>query len=135
MKKIILSILLGVCYSQCASAEDIKIGKSIQYCEQSSTDSPELTLCLNNSLKQADAQLTQIQQITQKQLTELEKLSPAAKGAKNIFADANAAFQNYREKACAHIYKSYASSSGSGAGQAQLECKIKLTQEFSELIK
>jgi uncharacterized protein YecT (DUF1311 family) len=133
MKKIILSILLGVCYSQCASAEDIKIGKSIQYCEQISIDSPELTLCLNNSLKQADAQLTQIQQTTQKQLAELEKLSPTAKGAKNTFEDANVAFQNYREKACAHIYKTYAS--GSGAGQAQLECKIKLTQEFSELIK
>jgi uncharacterized protein YecT (DUF1311 family) len=133
MKKIILSILLGVCFNQSASAEDINVGKSIQYCEQISIDSPELTICLTSALKQADTQLNQIAQTTQKQLGELEKLSSSAKGAKRTFQEATSAFQNYREKACAHIYKSYAS--GSGAGQAQLECKIKLTQEFSELIK
>jgi uncharacterized protein YecT (DUF1311 family) len=112
---------------------DIKVGASIERCQkQAGDDHSALTECLTTAFQESENEFSKAVTITKKQMNDLQQASSSGMGATEAFIQSTKAFENYREKACQFVYKSYAS--GSGAGQGKLMCQIKLTEEFTQII-
>ncbi|UJB30630.1 lysozyme inhibitor LprI family protein [Chromobacterium sp. Beijing] len=96
-------------------------------CMRAEAQSPAVSVCLQQRLSKAEAELTRGENQAAAAMRELDQITGNRYRARLALSQSGRAFKTYLDKQCRWVASSYAS--GNGADQARTACRVDLIEQ------